>query len=467
MSFSRFFNYLICSVLEFMKQSNLLVKNPLKMCCQFAVAVMATSFVVSSINAQEAPQTNIVASTNASVSLDALVEEVLAKNPEVRFYEAEIAAAKAGRKTAGLMANPEMSLSAGHKGVSGSGLSSEGVAWSASVMQPFEWPGRIGLRKAIANQDIELAELGLNRFKLALATKARSLAFGVFSAQEKAAAAGEVAERFKALREVLVQRDPAGLTPLLETRVIEATELNAQRKVSESVLATKTALLELDQLRGLPPTSSSAIKKTAVDFQPADQVSNFIQMARTNNFEVRVKAVELKQQGFRVDLAKNERHPAISVGPTVSEERVAGDRERVIGIGVSFPLPLWNRNKGNIEAAQARQSQAETSLFVAQREVERKVAQAALSYTSKLTEMAKWRPDAVQHFQAAAELADRHYRLGAVPISTYVELQKQYLEAVEGLLDTKKEALDAAVDLELLTGLPLPLVKITTTEEAK
>ena len=31
-----------------------------------------------------------------------------------------------------------------------------------------------------------------------------------------------------------------------------------------------------------------------------------------------------------------------------------------------------------------------------------------------------------------------------MPISTYVELQKQYLDAVDGLLDTKKEALEVA-----------------------
>ena len=76
------------------------------------------------------------------------------------------------------------------------------------------------------------------------------------------------------------------------------------------------------------------------------------------------------------------------------------------------------------------------------------------------------RPDSVQHFKEAAELADRHYRLGAVPIATFVELQKQYLEAVEGLLDTKKEALEAAAQIELLTGLTPPLAS-TATEEKK
>jgi outer membrane protein, heavy metal efflux system len=179
-----------------------------------------------------------------------------------------------------------------------------------------------------------------------------------------------------------------------------------------------------------------------------------------------LRAVELAQQGFRVELAKNERFPALSVGPSVSEER-AGDRERIIGVGVSLPLPLWNRNKGNIEAAVARQMQAEASLNVTEREIQRQVVEVALTYDTKLRTMAKWRPDSVQHFKEAAELADRHYRLGAVPIATYVELQKQYLEAVESLLETKKEALEAAQQLELLAGLPLPLVETSTKEEKK
>ena len=43
--------------------------------------------------------------------------------------------------------------------------------------------------------------------------------------------------------------------------------------------------------------------------------------------------------------------------------------------------------------------------------------------------------------------------LGAVPIATYVELQKQYLEAVEALLDTRREALEAGQQIRLLTGM--------------
>ena len=399
----------------------------------------------------------------ASLSLDALVAEALEKNPELKFYEAEIAAAKGGRKTAGQLANPEVSGGIGQKRVSDGGFAAEGLAWSVSVVQPFEWPGRLGLRKAIANRDIELAQLGYKRFKVALAGRVRTLGYGLFAAQERAAAAGEVAARFKALREVLVQRDPAGLTPLLETRVIEATELNAQRKASDAALAAQAALLELNQLRGVSPDSRLVVQSTQPGFQPLEKRELLTALARTNNFELRMRAAELAQQGFRVDLAKNERYPAIAVGPSYSVEN-AGDREQIVGVAVSLPLPLWSRNSGNIAAARARQLQAEISFNVTERDVQRQVLAAALTYETKLREMAQWRPDSVQHFQEAAELADRHYRLGAVPISTYVELQQQYLEAVESLLDTKREALEAAAQLELLTGLTLPLT-VTTKEE--
>src|SRR6266702_1067605 len=150
--------------------------------------------------------------TNA-LTLEALVAETLASNPELNFYKAEIAAARGERQTAGAWANPEVAGTAGSKRSVAAGASGEGLAWSVSVKQTFEWPGRISLRKAIANRQIRLAELGYEQFRAALEARARGLALNVHAAQEKAAAAREVAGRYHELREVLVQREPAGLTP--------------------------------------------------------------------------------------------------------------------------------------------------------------------------------------------------------------------------------------------------------------
>lgn len=293
----------------------------------------------------------------------------------------------------------------------------------------------------------------------------RSLGYNIFIAQKKLAAAREVADRFQALTEVLVQRDPAGVTPVLETRIIEASTITLQRQASEATIAAQVAMLELSQLRGQPPGATVRVTGAQLNFRASPSLETLLDTARTNAFELRIRQTELEQQGFKVSLAKNERFAGVTIGPFITQDK-AVDTERTIGIGVSMPLPLWNRNTGNIETAKARAQQAQTSLLLTQREVERRVTENALALQVKLEEMSKWRADSVQKFREAAELADRHYRLGAVPIATYVELQKQYREAIAAMLDTKKEALESAQTLEQLTGAS-PLVSVTTSEDFK
>ncbi|MBI3249298.1 MAG: TolC family protein [Deltaproteobacteria bacterium] len=433
----------------------------LELCCAASVAVLAASSTTFHAYGAEEPASDSTTTTVPSmnqVTLNALVTDVLEHNPEVNFYSAEIAAAKGEARTAATWKNPELSTTVGDKRVAGDGLAAEGVTWSVSIRQTFEWPGRIPLRKAIANQQIQLAELGLGQFKAALAARTRAVAFGLFAAQQKAAAAREVADRFHALREVLVQRDPAGITPELELRIIEATEITMLRKASEVSVAEQAAMLELNQLRGQPWQQAMKVAPVDLAFTATPGPEALLSAARANNFEIRMRQVELEQQGFKVSLAHKDRYPSFTVGPYFSQER-AGNGERYVGIDLSMPLPLWNRNEGNIETAMARQQQAETSMYVTQRTVERQVVEKALTYQTKLAEMAKWRPESVAEFRQAATLADRHYRLGAVPITTYVELQRQYLDAVEALLDTKREALDAGQQLELLTGLDIHAVR--------
>lgn len=403
-------------------------------------------------------------------TVEALVQQILATNPELKFYQAEIAVAKGEQRTAATWANPELNATIGAKRVHSGPFVSDGMAWSVSVRQTFEWSGRIPLRKAIANQQMKLAELGFAQFRAALAARAQTLAYQLFAAQEKTVAAREVADRFQALREVLVQRDAAGLTPVLETRIIEATELTVQRRATEAAVGAQAALLELNQLRGQPWEQALKVEPTQFEFAEPPELSALIAAAQTYNFELRMRQAELEQQGFKVSLARNEQLPTVSVEPYLSRER-AGDRETQFGIGVSVPLPLWNRGTGRIVSEEARREQAATTLLVTQRNVERQVVEKALTFRTKLGEIAKWRPDSVRQFKEAVALADRHYRLGAVPISTYVELQKQYLDAVEALLDTRREALEAGQDLQRLTGLDFGAVRTanfaTPAPEAK
>lgn len=393
--------------------------------------------------------------------VDDLVSEVLAHNPELAFYSAELDAARAAHTAAGTRENPSLSVEVGRKRVTDAtgALAGEGTAWSVSLAQPFEWPGRLALRKAIANRDVALAELGLARFRAALAQRARTLAHSLRAAQERAAATADVAARYRALRQLFLARDPGGITPLLETRVIEAQELALQRRATDAQLALRAAQTELNQLLGQPTDAVIAIAPAPLRFAAAAEPDALLAAARENHFEFRTAKLELEQQGYAVALARHERRPSFTVSPYFAEER-AGERERTVGVGVSLPLPVTGRAKAGVAAAEARRRQAETAVLVAQRALERDVLLAAQRYAAKVAEVAAWSPDAAQKFRDAAELADRHYRLGAVPISTYVELQNSYLEAIDALCSTEQDALEAAGALELITGRALIGVEV-------
>lgn len=393
--------------------------------------------------------------------LPALVETITAQHPELKFYEEEIAAARARRRTAGRMADPELSVSLGHKRVRDpNGLElGDGTAWSVSLMQSFDWSSRLDLRKAIANQDIELAELGLARFQHALAARVRVLALSLDAAQARAAAVREVAGRFTTLRETWLAREPAGITPLLETRVIEAAELTLQRRSTAAELDLSAALIELNQLRGAAPDAPLRLAIHGVNFHDAPDRATLLAAAPENNFSYRLRRAELAQQGFSARLGRYESTPTVSAGPFFSQEN-AGGKETVIGISVSVPLPVTGRMRSAADLAAVRERQAVNAAFVAGRELEKEVLVTAETFAAKLAETRRWSPDATAKFREAAELADRHYRLGAVPIATYLEIQQSYLDAVEALLDTRREAVTAGLKLEELTGLNLHAAEV-------
>ncbi|MBI5689298.1 MAG: TolC family protein [Verrucomicrobia bacterium] len=390
----------------------------------------------------------------APVSPATLVADIVAGHPELAWYVAELDAVRAARKFAAARPDPELSVEIGRKrsrDVSGA-LAGEGTTWSLSLAQTFEWPGRAALRKALANQQVELAELGLARFRRALAARAQTLAFGLSSADARAAAIREVADRFSALKEIFLAREPAGLTPQLETRIIEAAELVLQRRAVDADLALHAALVELNQLRGLPADTPLRLSRPALAFRDAPPIAELLASARERNFEFQTRRLELAQQDTSLLLARRERTPALTVRPFASRE-TAGDRETTVGVGLSVPLPAGPRTRGAIEVADARRRQAEAALAAAERELTRDVLTTAHAFSTRLAEIRRWPPGAANAFREAAAAADRHYRLGAVPIGTYVELQNRYLDAIEAMLDSQRAALESGLHLQHLTGL--------------
>jgi outer membrane protein, heavy metal efflux system len=387
------------------------------------------------------------------VSVNSLVLKALATHPELRYYEAQIDVAQGGKTKAGEIKNPDFMVGVGnwHLRDLATNSLSDGPTWAVQLTQTFEWPGRLSLRKAIAQKDIELAQLGFAQFRAALAGRVRTIAWKLLAAQEQTRAADEVAQRFQSLAAVLLQRDPAGAAPRLEARIIQASALTlgAEATLARNELAA--ARFELNQLLGEKAEHPLELRMEDLTLNPPPPLDFLLAEARRKNFALRARFLDVEQQGYHVDLAKNERWPSITVQPYMQKQTTV-TRETQVGIGVSIPLPLWNRNKGAIDAAKAREVQAEVMLTAQMRQLERDVAAQASHYRLHVEELAKWPGDTLASFRKAAAEAGEHYRLGALPLATYTELQRQYIASVKAVLTSQLGAVDARLQLEQLTG---------------
>lgn len=394
------------------------------------------------------------ASLHATTPKD-LVDHALATNPEIRFYEAEIAAARAGRKTAAQIANPDFSYEWG-KGQAWDRLTGEkegdGPVWKATVMQTFDFPGRIPLRKAIADRDIALAELGLAQFKSQLANEVRARSGDVTLLRRLEGAARAVRKRFEELVSVLMQRDTGSVSAKLERRILEASLLTSDRELTDAGKEAQSAAAALNVLCGYEPDRALNLDDDALPaFPGVPSLDSLKTQAARSNFDLQQKRLQMARQGLKIDLTKSERWGKISFGPYIQGFRV-DEKEKEIGISLSVPLPLWNRNKGGIAAEEARLSQAEALMVATLRDLERDLAIERGAYSSELDALGRWKPESEKAFREAAEEADHHYRLGAVPISTYVEMQRQYLEAMRALIQTRRNAWKHLMGMARLVG---------------
>jgi cobalt-zinc-cadmium efflux system outer membrane protein len=385
-----------------------------------------------------------------------IVTQTLSLNPEIRFYENEIASARTRHETAGRWPDPELSVEIGRKSsrnADGS-YAGDGLSWGVTLAQRFDFSGRNALRKAIALRQIERAEAGLAQFRRELAARSAELAHALLAAQQRLDATEEVAARGHALLSALVQREPSGVTFLLESRILEAAVRKLARDAATRRAELTTALADLNMLRGLAPATPLRVAASPSVPAPAPDDSALLAATFRENHSLRQFELDLAEQGVALDIERRNAFNDVTLSAYYNEEK-AGGKDRFVGLGVTVPLPLWNRNGAAIAEAKTRQGQAEGALFKLRRDLHKDTLAAAALYRASAKSHLDNGPAVVARFHEAAELAERHYRLGTIQAATYLDLQQAYLDIIDTHVSTRVEALRAAAQLSILTGLPL------------
>jgi cobalt-zinc-cadmium efflux system outer membrane protein len=375
-------------------------------------------------------------------SFEALLERI-GLTPTTLEADALLDAAEARVRQAGVRPNPELGLEAENAFGTGPFSGYDNAETTLSLSQDLELWGRRRARVEVARAEAGAAVL---RRDLASVEAANRLAL-VYAEAEAAerrfllaeeALAVTIADTRAAL--ILVEE---GREPLLRGIQGETEAAAARANLDEAHAERDAAFARLTAVAMLS-TPVTSIETGLLDRTPAGIAA----FAGTTP-EVRVAEAERAAAESRIEVEQVRARP--DVRASVGVRRYEAEDATALTFGVSMPLPLFDRNRGNIDAARAEFRAADARLMGARQEAEadRNAAEARLRASASR----------VSATDAGVTAAEEAYRLSRIGFEAGRISQLELRSSRAALINARNAAVDARlarvraeIDLARLQG---------------
>ena len=377
-----------------------------------------------------------------TLTLDSALQAAIANNPDLAAAQWDIDIARGGRQQAGLIPNPVASVDV-------EDTRRDSRTTSIKLSQALELGGKRGARIEVAERAQDAAALTLEQRRNALRADVIAGFYGALRAQERL----ELAQRSLALAErglvVAKGRVTAG-----KASPVEATR--AQVQLSEIRLEFNRAQIGLsDAYRSLAASTGSAapdFQSVAAQRQSSPPLPATAQLlARLEQTpELRLAELQIQQSEASVGLEKAQRIPDLDV--SIGSQYDAGVRERVNLVGVSMPIPLFNRNQGNVLAASRRADQARDLRNATELRLRTETRQALDLWQTANTELQAFNQQILPAAQSAVDSATRGFEMGKFNFLDVLDAQRTLIAARTQYLAATAQATDAWVRIERIYG---------------
>ncbi|BDB17501.1 cytochrome c [Pseudomonas sp. CYM-20-01] len=377
-----------------------------------------------------------------TLTLNSALQTAFANNPDLAAAQWEIDITQGGRQQAGLIPNPVLSWDA-------EDTRRNSRTTSIKLSQTLELGGKRGARIDVASRAQDAAALTLEQRRNTLRADVIDNYYGALRAQERL----DLAQRSMAVAErglgVANGRVAAG-----KASPVEATR--AQVQLSEMRLELNRAQVGLtDAYRRLAASTGSA----GADFQvvatqpqstpPLPPVAQLLTRLEQTT-ELRLAELNILQNEASVGLEKAQRIPDLDV--SIGSQYDASVRERVNLVGVSMPIPLFNRNQGNVLAATRRADQARDLRNATELRLRTETRQALDLWQTANTEVRAFNQQILPAAQSAVDSATRGFEMGKFSYLDVLDAQRTLIAARNQYLTATAQATDAWVRIERIYG---------------
>lgn len=334
--------------------------------------------------------------------------EVPDLNPRIAAPQADAEAARALIEQARLRPNPDVSLEV--ENIAGSGAFSglRATEYTLSVGQRLELGDKRSARVRAATAEARVSEL---RSELALAELGLSVRERYVSAVAAAAAvelATDIVERNRELARIAGVLVEVGREPPLRALRAQAALAEAEANLQAAEAASHAARAALAALWGDvgPPPQVPAL------FPDIDPPAELLVSTRQLPLEIAQAERRAAEAAIARERSLRVPDPVVSAGVRRFEE----SNDQAFMVGVSVPLPIWNRNQGNIAAAQARLRAATAREAVVQADFEQAVLQARSDYLAAEARVETLSEASLPQAEEALRLVRIGYRNGRFPL---------------------------------------------------
>lgn len=392
-----------------------------------------------------------------SLSLEQSRALARAASPDLRAAQAAVEAARGRELQAGAIENPSLSYST--ERTSGGGQSNSQQI--AGVEQRLEIGGQRGARRSAATSRRRAAEARLAGARALVDFEVTRAYAQVIAADRRARLARQASAAFTEAGRVSARRLAAGdISGYTDRRLrLEAARYAALQ--AEAALASRSARIALSSL--ISPTADSIREVAFVlsDSVPAAipqfDVAALSAIALRNRADYLTTSLEAEALAAEARLAFRERIPSPVFSAGYKTEKSAGISESLNGFaaGLSFPIPLFDRRAGAIQAAEAENRRAVAETEIVRRRIAREVAEAYDALRAVEEQRALLAPQLGAPAAAALRSAQVAYSEGEIPLLEWLDAVRAYHEAESAYSNLLAEFLNRRATLERVVASPL------------
>ncbi len=401
---------------------------------------------------------HLLLAAQAPVSLKQAVEEALERNLELLARRYEIPIAEARLLQARLRPNPRLNVENNLLDVLGANyVAEQGPAGPAETNTVLYWEietaGKRRLRMELARQAVTVAQGGILDAQRTLTLEVQNAYLDLLLAKANARTIKEILETFEALVKVNRTRYEAGEIARVELMRSEVAALQFRTQLLQAELRERQERVRLQRLMGRPaPVPGFDVMEEIRRDTVTEGLEELAAAALAARPDLAALRSEVRRAEEEIRLQRALSKPNLDVGLSHHKQYVGPFPGQTAGFRFEIPLPLLNRNQGEVERARLERQQAELRVRALEQQIRAEVVSAWEQVQTARGRLQTIETELLGQAGRVRDTIEFSYRRGEASFLDLLDAQRTFSETRQGYNEARVEYARSLYVLEATVG---------------